>query len=409
MHDLVIKGGTVVDGTGAPAAHGRRRDHRRHRHRGRPGRRRGREEIDADGAARHARLRRRAHALRRPGHLGPAAHAVVLARRHHGRDGQLRRRLRAGAARPPRLADRPDGGRRGHPRRRAVEGIEWELGDASPSTSTRSTRCRKLFDVGAQVPHGAVRGVRDGGARRARTSPPPPTTSRRWPRIVREGIEAGALGFSTSRTIAHMAIDGEPVPGTFAAEDELFGIGRVLGELGTGVFELARPARSAKTSPRPTARWRGCASSSAAIGRPVTFALTQNDHDPDAWSPHARAVRRSRAPRARTSARRCGPAGDACCSACRRSTRSPTARRGRRSRGAPLPRRSRRCAIPSCGARAARRGRRRDRADAAVPRPRARCSRWARPPTTSPAPEHSVAAHRARAEPRRRWTSSTTC
>ena len=57
--------------------------------------------------------------------------------------------------------------------------------------------------------------------------------------IVREGIEAGALGFSTSRTIAHMAIDGEPVPGTFAAEDELFGIGRVLGELGTGVFELA--------------------------------------------------------------------------------------------------------------------------------------------------------------------------
>ena len=57
--------------------------------------------------------------------------------------------------------------------------------------------------------------------------------------IVREGIEAGALGFSTSRTIVHRAIDGEPVPGTFAAEDELFGIGRVLGELGTGLFELA--------------------------------------------------------------------------------------------------------------------------------------------------------------------------
>jgi N-acyl-D-aspartate/D-glutamate deacylase len=50
---------------------------------------------------------------------------------------------------------------------------------------------------------------------------------------------AGALGFSTSRTIVHRAVDGEPVPGTFAAEAELFGIGRVLGELSRGLFELA--------------------------------------------------------------------------------------------------------------------------------------------------------------------------
>ena len=46
----------------------------------------------------------------------------------------------------------------------------------------------------------------------------------------------------------------------------------------------SRPrARSAKTSPRPSARWRGCASSRPAIKRPVTFALTQNDHDPESW------------------------------------------------------------------------------------------------------------------------------
>ena len=43
-------------------------------------------------------------------------------------------------------------------------------------------------------------------------------------RIVQEAIEAGALGFSTSRTEAHRAIDGEPVPGTYAAEDELFAL-----------------------------------------------------------------------------------------------------------------------------------------------------------------------------------------
>jgi N-acyl-D-aspartate/D-glutamate deacylase len=44
--------------------------------------------------------------------------------------------------------------------------------------------------------------------------------------IVREAVEAGALGFSTSRTMGHRAMDGRPVPGTFAAEDELFALGR---------------------------------------------------------------------------------------------------------------------------------------------------------------------------------------
>ena len=57
--------------------------------------------------------------------------------------------------------------------------------------------------------------------------------------IVKEGIVAGALGFSMSRTIVHRAIDGEVVPGTHAAEDEIFGIARVLGELDRGIVELA--------------------------------------------------------------------------------------------------------------------------------------------------------------------------
>ena len=43
--------------------------------------------------------------------------------------------------------------------------------------------------------------------------------------LVQDAVEAGAMGFSTSRTIGHRAMNGEPVPGTFAAEDELFTIG----------------------------------------------------------------------------------------------------------------------------------------------------------------------------------------
>src|SRR5438105_13668645 len=77
------------------------------------------------------------------------------------------------------------------------------------------------------------------GERGAKNEPATPDDIESRARVERQGMQAGALGFSTSRTIAHMAIDGEPVPGTFAAEDELFGIGHVLGDLGTGVFELA--------------------------------------------------------------------------------------------------------------------------------------------------------------------------
>ena len=64
-------------------------------------------------------------------------------------------------------------------------------------------------------------------------------TSRRWRRLSSDAIAAGALGFSTSRTMLHKALDGEPVPGTFANEAELFGIGQAMSELGAGVFEIS--------------------------------------------------------------------------------------------------------------------------------------------------------------------------
>src|SRR5256885_6991857 len=100
--------------------------------------------------------------------------------------------------------------------------------------------------------------------------------------IVGEGMEPGALGFPTSRTIAHMAIDGEPVPGTFAVEDELFGIGSVLGELGTGVFELAPAGALGEDLAAPEKEVDWMRRLAAATQRPVTFALTQNNADPEA-------------------------------------------------------------------------------------------------------------------------------
>ena len=95
--------------------------------------------------------------------------------------------------------------------------------------------------------------------------------------IVSEAIEAGALGFSTSRTIAHRAIDGEPVPGTFAAEDELFGIGRRSASSAPACSSWPPWARRARTSVAPAKEVDWMRALWPRIGRPVTFALLQVD------------------------------------------------------------------------------------------------------------------------------------
>ena len=139
-----------------------------------------------------------------------------------------------------------------------------------------------VLDLGTQVPHGAVR-TYVMGERGARNEPATEEDIERMAALVREGIEAGALGFSTSRTLLHRAIDGEPVPGTFAAEDELFGIGRVLGELGRGLYELAPAGVMGEDLAAPEKEVAWMRRLSAEISRPVTFALTQHDVQKDQW------------------------------------------------------------------------------------------------------------------------------
>ena len=58
-------------------------------------------------------------------------------------------------------------------------------------------------------------------------------------RLTEEAMRAGAVGFSTSRTVGHRSVTGNEVPGTFAEADELLAFGDVLAKVGYGLFEGA--------------------------------------------------------------------------------------------------------------------------------------------------------------------------
>ena len=280
-HDLVIRQGKVIDGTGAPARIGDvaitdgivtevgKVDGT------------GRREIDADGA------------LVTPGFVDIHTHydgqatwdETLTPSCWHGVTTTVMGNCGVGFA--PVRPDRHEWliglmeGVEDIPGAALSAGIEWGW-ETFPEFLDALDARRHSMDLGTQVPHGAVRGYVM-GERGARNQQATVEDIEAMAAIVREGLEAGALGFSTSRTLAHRAIDGEPVPGTFAAEDELFGIGRVLGELGTGVFELAPAGALGEDLAAPEREMDWMRRLAAAIQRPVTFALNQNNADPGAW------------------------------------------------------------------------------------------------------------------------------
>ena len=153
------------------------------------------------------------------------------------------------------------------------EGIQWEW-ESFPEYLDAIERKPHVIDFAAQVPHGALRAYVMG---ERETELATADDIAEMSRLVEEALHAGALGFSTSRTLLHKSVLGVPVPGTFAARDELFGIGEALRRANAGVFQCASEHLNV---PEETVWMRDLAEH---IDRPVTFNLSQTDQAPELW------------------------------------------------------------------------------------------------------------------------------
>jgi len=165
------------------------------------------------------------------------------------------------------------------------EGMPWGAWESYPEYLDFLATREYTLDVASLVAHGAVRNYVMG--ERGRTNQAATEGDlEEMGQIVEEALRAGAVGFSTSRILGHRSIQGEPVPGTFANDAEVMIIAQAMKRAGSGVFQII-PA-STLGEGQPEALEHASLESevdligriSRSSGRPATFTLFQVD----AWS-----------------------------------------------------------------------------------------------------------------------------
>ena len=275
QHDLVIRNGTIFDGTGVPGFEGDvAMSNGRVTEVGRVAGK-GREEIDAKGK------------IVTPGFVDIHTHydgqatwdSHLTPSAWHGVTTAVMGNCGVGFA-PCRPGDhdmlvRLMEGVEDIPGAVLTEGLKWNWETFPEFLSALEARPHDI-DFATQIPHGALR-VYVMGERGANREAAMPNEIAEMGRIAKGAVEAGALGFSTSRTLNHRTSDGKPTPTLTASEDELLGIAMGLKAAGRGVLQVVSdfmdPAQELSMLRRLVVE----------SGRPLSFSLAQSDRGPDSW------------------------------------------------------------------------------------------------------------------------------
>ncbi len=275
MHDLVIRNGTIIDGTGADrvigdvaiddgkiAAVGVVAES-------------GQREIDATGL------------LVTPGFVDMHTHydaqvtwdPYLTPSGWHGVTTVVMGNCGVGFA--PAKADRRDflinlmEGVEDIPGAALSDGIRWEW-ETFPEYLDALDRRNWVADVGTQLPHGALRAwvMDDRCADGVEATADDIST---MAALTEEALSAGALGFTTSRTPLHRSLDGELVPGTSADASELLGIAEGMAAAGHGVFECALH------HPEVPESFEWLRALASITGKPAVFNFNIPDSHPELW------------------------------------------------------------------------------------------------------------------------------
>ena len=166
-------------------------------------------------------------------------------------------------------------------------GIDWQW-ETFPQYMDALDKVPRTIDIGAQIGHGALRAfvMEQRGADNEKATA---QDIERMAALVREAMQAGALGFSSSRTEVHISLDGRPVPGTYASDAELTALARAVKASGRGLFEVVTAGvagEDVEGLDREMAMLKRIAANSNC---PIMFLLAQQNSDAEQWRRQLRA------------------------------------------------------------------------------------------------------------------------
>jgi N-acyl-D-amino-acid deacylase len=285
MHDLVITGATIVDGTGAPARMG---------------------DVAISGE-------RIVEVADRPGALGGAHHTIdadglLLAPGwvdiHTHYDGQITWDPElapsatngvtsilvgnCGVGFAPARPDKHDWlislleGVEDIPGTALAEGMSWGW-ESFPQYLDVLSGMNWTLDVGTQIPHAALRTYVMGERGADHTVRASADDITQMAKLTREAVDAGAMGFTTSRTWAHRSSLGEQIGTLTAGADEVLGIVSALKEAQKGVIQLISDAYQSTDDELVAAEFNLLERIALQSSRPMSFTVQQNDDTPDRY------------------------------------------------------------------------------------------------------------------------------
>jgi N-acyl-D-amino-acid deacylase len=168
-----------------------------------------------------------------------------------------------------------------------AEGLKWDW-ESFPEYLDALDHMPRTIDIAAQIPHHPLR-VFVMGERGINREAATIEDIAEMRRLTEESLRAGAFGFTTSRTYSHKTNAGDLVPGHFAEEQELYGIGQAMAAAGCGAFGMNSDFVDEE------AEFAWMTRLSKETGRPIWFLLTDRTKDPARWKRLMQGVHKARA------------------------------------------------------------------------------------------------------------------